>query len=360
MADKRDYYEVLGVAKTASADEIKKAYRGLAKKYHPDMNPGDKEAEAKFKEANEAYDILSDEEKSEIFKSEVLFVISSTGGGTGSGASLMMANIIQEVYPSTKVILVGILPTLKEALSTQLNTVEYMKELYETLGDDITYMLYDNEKMAKLPSTVMMEKINQSIVNDIDVIRGTFQHPTRFSSIDEKDAGNIIATTGRIVIASLRNIKEKDLDDTTIEELLIEQFKTNSHAEIQRDKIVKRTGLISLLSERLNERFDTHLVEVQKFLGTPVEEFEHIVVNADRQLENAVFLIAAGLSQVNDRIRRINDRIEEIQEQQNVRSDESELDGIDTGALAAKIERRRKDPDSANVNLKDIIGKFGV
>ena len=64
MADKRDYYEVLGVDKSASGDEIKKAYRKLAKKYHPDLNPDDKEgAEAKFKEATEAYEVLSDENK---------------------------------------------------------------------------------------------------------------------------------------------------------------------------------------------------------------------------------------------------------------------------------------------------------
>ena len=63
MADKRDYYEVLGVNKGATDAEIKKAYRGLAKKYHPDMNPGNAEAEAKFKEANEAYEVLSDSDK---------------------------------------------------------------------------------------------------------------------------------------------------------------------------------------------------------------------------------------------------------------------------------------------------------
>ena len=64
MADnKRDYYEVLGLRKGAGEDDIKKAYRQLAKKYHPDMNPGDKDAEAKFKEVNEAYAVLSDPEK---------------------------------------------------------------------------------------------------------------------------------------------------------------------------------------------------------------------------------------------------------------------------------------------------------
>lgn len=63
MADKRDYYEVLGVSKTSSDDEIKSAYRKLAKKYHPDLNPGDKAAEASFKEINEAYEVLSDKDK---------------------------------------------------------------------------------------------------------------------------------------------------------------------------------------------------------------------------------------------------------------------------------------------------------
>ena len=63
MAEKRDYYEVLGLQKGATDDEIKKAYRKLAKQYHPDLNPDNPEAEAKFKEINEANDVLSDPQK---------------------------------------------------------------------------------------------------------------------------------------------------------------------------------------------------------------------------------------------------------------------------------------------------------
>ena len=86
MADKRDYYEVLGIDKNADDATIKKAYRNMAKKYHPDMNPGDAVAEEKFKEVNEAYGVLSDAEKKAKYDQYGHAAFDpSMGGGAGGG-----------------------------------------------------------------------------------------------------------------------------------------------------------------------------------------------------------------------------------------------------------------------------------
>ena len=79
---KRDYYEVLEISKSASVEEIKKAYRKMAIKYHPDKNPGDKEAEEKFKEAAEAYEVLSDDNKKARYDQ---FGHAGMGGAAGGG-----------------------------------------------------------------------------------------------------------------------------------------------------------------------------------------------------------------------------------------------------------------------------------
>lgn len=97
---KRDFYEILGVAKTASADEIKKAYRKLAMKHHPDRNPDDKAAEEKFKEASEAYEILSDEDKRAAYDRHGHAGVdpSMGGGGFGGGGAGNFSDIFGDVF----------------------------------------------------------------------------------------------------------------------------------------------------------------------------------------------------------------------------------------------------------------------
>ncbi len=98
MADKRDYYEVLGVSRDADDAALKKAYRQLAKKYHPDTNPGDKEAEAKFKEASEAYAVLSDPEKRRQYDQFGHSAFENGGAGGGGFDYSNMSDIFSDIF----------------------------------------------------------------------------------------------------------------------------------------------------------------------------------------------------------------------------------------------------------------------
>ncbi len=100
MADKRDYYEVLGVSRGASDSELKSAYRKLAKKYHPDTNPGDAEAEAKFKEASEAYAVLSDADKRRQYDQFGHSAFENGGGGAGGFdfSGMDMGDIFGDIF----------------------------------------------------------------------------------------------------------------------------------------------------------------------------------------------------------------------------------------------------------------------
>ncbi len=96
MQNKRDYYEILGVSKSAAADEIKKAYRKVAMQFHPDRNPGDKEAEEKFKEAAEAYEVLSDADKKAKYDRYGHSAFGPGTGGFGSGGGSNMEDIFSQ------------------------------------------------------------------------------------------------------------------------------------------------------------------------------------------------------------------------------------------------------------------------
>ncbi|TCK98399.1 molecular chaperone DnaJ [Natranaerovirga hydrolytica] len=100
MPDKRDYYDILGVSKNASDAELKKAYRRVAKQYHPDMNPGDKEAEVKFKEASEAYEVLSDSNKRAQYDQfgHSAFSNGAGGQGFGGGFEFDMGDIFGDIF----------------------------------------------------------------------------------------------------------------------------------------------------------------------------------------------------------------------------------------------------------------------
>lgn len=292
---------------------------------------------------------------------DVLFVVSSTGGGTGSGTSLIMSSIIASMFVDVHVITIGVLPVMNEALSAHVNTLEYLNELYSTL-DGQTYMLYDNDKYSGMPSYKMMNLVNEEVVKDIDVLRCTYNYTTKYDSIDEEDMRRLISFPGRILVARLEDIKERDLDKDSIEDLLIKKIKSNAHTEIQRDQKVIATGIIANLSEAVFSDFDNHIEKVRDFIGDPDHDFNHLYVNEERKMPNNVFLIIGGLSVVNDRITKISDRIEEIEQKQKTREEENSLNDLGVSELSQKVSSKDKSkkPTASNVDIAGIFSKFGI
>jgi hypothetical protein len=223
-------------------------------------------------------------------------------------------------------------------------------------------MLYDNDSLYNIPSYKMMDTINREVVKDIDVLRCTFNYTTKYDSIDEQDMKRLISFPGRIMVTRLEDLKERDLDKSSIEDLLISKIKNTNHVELQRDRKVTATGIIVNLSEQVFNDFDNHIPAVREFIGDPDHDFNHLAINEDRKMPNNVFLIMSGMSQVNDRIQKISDRIEEIEERQKIREEESQLDTLGITELSQKISSKdaKKTLDTDKVDLANIFSKFGL
>ena len=342
---------------------------GIPKKCVGDtQGTGTNRAAAKQFLKNSIMELIRDEEfKNFVEKVDVLLIVSSMGGGSGSGMAPLMSNIIREAFRlndgSEKItILVGVMPRLNEGYSTQVNALDYLHELFDVL-DSPTYMIYDNNNFAKETSYKVLETVNQQVVEDIKVMQCRYNTPTPYDSIDEKDMKTLLSSPGRIVIATLLGVKEKDFDEVGIEDLLIERIKKSAHAELQRDGVVSRTGLITNLNERLNSQFDTHIDNVRKFIGEPTEEFLHITVNADKSLSNNVCLILTGLSKITDRVDKIRERIEEIekaQEKTDEDQDDSAINADEIEKMNAKRGYRPTGDTKSQVDLESIFGKFNA
>jgi tubulin-like protein CetZ len=301
-----------------------------------------------------ARDLLGEDEFTNVVKnSEVIYVVSSTGGGTGSGMAPVLYDVLTRIYPAKKFILVGILPPLKESVAAQQNTIEYLKEMRQS---NPVYQLYDNNNHTNRPINEMLSTVNKEIVDDMIVIRGDYQKATPYNSIDEKDMLKLIETTGRLVIAREFGMKEKDLDVKSIEQRLLDRLKANAHAELDRDQIIKRLGLIINLNEKVYRSLDTNLPEFKEFVGEPIEGFEHIYLNEEE--ENKVITVLSGLSVPDDRIEKIMQRIQEATAALTRTKESSILDDASTDMLDSLRGSSTKDGKVDNVDLDDIFGSY--
>lgn len=287
---------------------------------------------------------------------DVIFVISSIGGGTGSGEAPMLSDILSRKYKDKRFVLVQVYPTIGEALATQQNAIDYLKEVHQYIPNAV-YVPYDNNRRANLTSPEMIKSINKEVVDMINIIKGEYLYDTPYNSIDEKDMMRFINTPGRMAVFMLDNIKEKDFDQKSIEDEMINIIKNvSTSVELDRDKIVKRLGVITNLNENLNKMFDKDIPKITELIGEGVERYDHNYICKDPDEVNRVIIIAAGLSEPEDRITKIVQRIDEGLEAMKRVKEKSLLDDTETGVI--RDLRQSSQADSVEFDIDDIFSKF--
>lgn len=290
------------------------------------------------------------------------FVVASAAGGTGSGAAPVLLEIMRQLFPDTHFILVSVLPQVNASLMEQGNAIEFLKELYEVLGDNTTYMIYDNETTAGMPPTKALETVNENIVEDFRILTGIDNFPTPYESIDEADLESIITTPGRLLVARItKDLTEKAMEDNNLDEILIKTIKRSCHCETDRNKKVVRWGIITYFTDAVNKLYNPDMNGLIDFIGTPIERFNHNAINEKSEQFNFMYLIASGLSPINDRTKKINERIETLKNA--LASDEASKfimngESVAYDVMAERMKQQKRSSQPATVDTKSIFKKF--
>lgn len=307
--------------------------------------------------------IMGDKDlQNSIVEKKYAYIITSAAGGTGSGAAPILFEIMRKMFPDTNFILVTVLEKLSASLMEHGNSLEFLNELYDVLGNDATYMVYDNESTADLPATVGLTTVNENIVEDLRILTGIDNYATPYESIDEADLESIITTPGRLLVARLtENLTEKNMEDSNLDEMIIKSIKKSCQCETDRNKKVVRWGIITFFTEAVNKLYSADLKGLIDFIGTPIERFNHNAINNGNEKLNFMYVIASGLSPINDRVNKITERIEELKA--SLANDESSkyvLSGegasYDVMAERKKQQKRASQPEAIDTN--DIFSKF--
>lgn len=251
---------------------------------------------------------------------EVVFIVSSTGGGTGSGLAPTLLNLLQHIYPTTKFILVGILPTNEESYDTLENTIAYMKELSKL---NCSFMSYDNSKGSKLD-------INREIVEDFKVFRGDYINTALNDAIDENDMAQILNNKGRIVIGRVNNVKNTD----PIDELLLDSITSNDYAtDICGVSGNVKFGVMSTLTAQLSTKFDDNILAIRKTIGEGI-----LFKNIAKGKDNKIAVIATGLNIPSNRMTEIVNVINDLK----LKIEENIEKTIDNTWMSYKVDTPEK------------------
>lgn len=245
---------------------------------------------------------------------DVLFIVTSTAGGTGSGISPTLAFQLSSKYPSKNIIMISILPRLAESINSQQNAVQFFNELEQiNKVKNIPYLVYDLEKYADMNIEDSYAAVAQDIVGGVKAIRGDYAVMTKYGMIDERNMLTIISCRGMISAYSAENIKMSDVSESGIQKIIMDRMMKSAVVDPQRDKISKYLGLFLEVDDSIDDPIkQAKYGELFNAFGEPYEIFTNYGIT---DKPTARFgMIVSGQSFPYDRLNRCIERIQMYEE----------------------------------------------
>lgn len=293
---------------------------------------------------------------------DIVYLCGASGGGTASGAMPVLTHLLKTKYSSMNYGNIVILPSMYESVITHTNTINCIRDLRNY---NVPFMMYDNSRCLEKNPVDLYNAVNEQIISDIKILRGdATKITTPYGMIDDQDLYKLINTPGLTKISTISELKENDLDNISIDEMIVKSLKETLSVDIDRDKIVQRMGVILHLPKVLLGKIDRSYHTLKDYVGTPIEVFEHISESNDDI--GFISVILTGLTYPENKVIQISKHINDNQSAITMKKNEkfNEIAGsVDwTNEIMSSDIRRRNESKNkkvaSNDQLSDIWKKY--
>jgi cell division GTPase FtsZ len=287
---------------------------------------------------------------------ELIYVVFSTGGGTGSGMGPLVIDLLTKMIPGKKFGAVAVLPSMKESTVAQVNSIDCLREI---VALNVPTFIVDNDKYVRANPNAsrkqLFDAVNNAIIDDFNLILNTERSASKYGNLDTKDMIKLLSTPGATVIGVANIDPEAVKEGVTLQKQIIRSWEQSAYAPIEYDGVVRRMGFIFEVDERITKLINYD--ELHREVGSPLEVFEGIY-KSDGQ-EQAAISILTGLSFPEDRMKDVTTQLEKNKESFVAGRDYDVLSGTDTSWFSQAREETTVKKSKGNADEDDLSALFG-
>lgn len=295
----------------------------------------------------------------------LIYVVFSTGGGTGSGMSPIIIDLLNKSFPNKKFGAIMVLPTFSESVVSFINSISCIKEVFSL---NIPTMIIDNNNFTEYNYTKkkLYDAINRKIISNFDLIFKTYRKNSKYGNLDSKDLTKLFNTSGMLTINECILPKNKIVDSHSFNKSIIDSWNKNIYCKLDFDKTIKRIGFIYEMDDKYTNLIN--YTDIYKEIGEPLETFEgfYLPENNDK-----VISILAGLSFPENHFKKMEEIIEKKKGNINLNKKDSSIlnintdwfNGINNDDSPKSIKISGKDNKNSNevsedIDLESLFSKY--